>query len=120
MAAQLINQRERLMKPQLSKTLILTLHFVSKQIGTKNFSSEYLFLALHISLYDVGFFLIWLIIYIRQIDRDCEFLESERIMDYSLLIGLHFRDDSTGDKMGLSPFLLRTGNYQYHHKHYHS
>lgn len=30
-------------------------------------------------------------------------------MDYSLLVGLHFRDDSTGDKMGLSPFLLRTG-----------
>ncbi|KAA8538541.1 hypothetical protein F0562_028149 [Nyssa sinensis] len=46
---------------------------------------------------------------IKQIDRDCEFLKAERIMDYSLLIGLHFRDDNTGDKMGLSPFLLRTG-----------
>ncbi|KAL4596360.1 hypothetical protein ACB092_12G159000 [Castanea dentata] len=46
---------------------------------------------------------------IKQIDRDCEFLESERIMDYSLLVGLHFRDDNTCDKMGLSPFLLRTG-----------
>ena len=46
----------------------------------------------------------------RQIDRDCEFLEAERIMDYSLLVGLHFRDNYTGDKMGLSPFLLRTGN----------
>ncbi|CAK9135522.1 unnamed protein product [Ilex paraguariensis] len=46
---------------------------------------------------------------IKQIDRDCEFLEAERIMDYSLLVGLHFRDDNTGDKMGLSPFLLRTG-----------
>ncbi|XP_057974772.1 phosphatidylinositol 4-phosphate 5-kinase 1-like [Malania oleifera] len=46
---------------------------------------------------------------IRQIDRDCEFLEAERIMDYSLLVGLHFRDDNTGDKMGLSPFLLRSG-----------
>lgn len=31
-------------------------------------------------------------------------------MDYSLLVGLHFRDDNTGEKMGLSPFLLRTGN----------
>lgn len=30
-------------------------------------------------------------------------------MDYSLLVGLHFRDDNRGDKMGLSPFLLRTG-----------
>ncbi|XP_052203296.1 phosphatidylinositol 4-phosphate 5-kinase 1-like [Diospyros lotus] len=46
---------------------------------------------------------------IQQIDRDCEFLEGERIMDYSLLVGIHFRDDNTGDKMGLSPFLLRTG-----------
>ncbi|KAL3504088.1 hypothetical protein ACH5RR_033929 [Cinchona calisaya] len=47
---------------------------------------------------------------IKQIDRDCEFLEAERIMDYSLLVGIHFRDDNTGDKIGLSPFLLRTGN----------
>lgn len=46
----------------------------------------------------------------RQINRDCEFLEAERIMDYSLLVGMHFRDDNTGDKMGLSPFLLRNGN----------
>lgn len=29
----------------------------------------------------------------RQIDRDCEFLEAEGIMDYSLLVGLHFCDD---------------------------
>lgn len=27
----------------------------------------------------------------RQIENDCEFLESQRIMDYSLLLGLHFR-----------------------------
>ncbi|CAA3027131.1 phosphatidylinositol 4-phosphate 5-kinase 2 [Olea europaea subsp. europaea] len=47
---------------------------------------------------------------IKQIDRDCEFLEAERIMDYSLLVGLHFRDDSIRDKMGLSPFVMRTGN----------
>ena len=45
----------------------------------------------------------------RQIDRDCEFLEAEKIMDYSLLVGLHFRDDNNYDKMGLSPFLLRSG-----------
>ncbi|XWS23799.1 hypothetical protein CRYUN_Cryun28dG0046500 [Craigia yunnanensis] len=45
----------------------------------------------------------------KQIDQDCEFLEAEGIMDYSLLVGLHFRDDNRGDKMGLSPFLLRTG-----------
>ncbi|KAL5076596.1 hypothetical protein RYX36_015580 [Vicia faba] len=46
---------------------------------------------------------------IKQMERDCEFLEAEGIMDYSLLIGIHFRDDNTYDKMGLSPFLLRTG-----------
>ncbi|RDX70417.1 Phosphatidylinositol 4-phosphate 5-kinase 1, partial [Mucuna pruriens] len=46
---------------------------------------------------------------IKQIERDCEFLEAEGIMDYSLLVGLHFRDDNTYEKMGLSPFLLRTG-----------
>ncbi|KAF6139495.1 hypothetical protein GIB67_005132 [Kingdonia uniflora] len=40
---------------------------------------------------------------IRQIDLDCEFLEAERIMDYSLLVGLHFRDDYSNDKLGLSP-----------------
>ncbi|KAL5558344.1 hypothetical protein UlMin_034555 [Ulmus minor] len=45
----------------------------------------------------------------EQIDRDCEFLEAERIMDYSLLVGLHFRDDNRYDKIGLSPFVLRTG-----------
>ncbi|XP_014492248.1 phosphatidylinositol 4-phosphate 5-kinase 2 [Vigna radiata var. radiata] len=32
-----------------------------------------------------------------QLDRDCEFLEAEGIMDYSFLIGLHFRDDSSVD-----------------------
>ncbi|XP_071703073.1 phosphatidylinositol 4-phosphate 5-kinase 1 [Rutidosis leptorrhynchoides] len=46
---------------------------------------------------------------IKQINRDCEFLEAERIMDYSLLVGMHFRDNNTGDKIGLSPFLLRNG-----------
>ncbi|KAC9722384.1 hypothetical protein E3N88_45343 [Mikania micrantha] len=46
---------------------------------------------------------------IKQINRDCEFLEAERIMDYSLLVGMHFRHDNTGDKMGLSPFYLRNG-----------
>ncbi|KAJ0981530.1 hypothetical protein J5N97_009785 [Dioscorea zingiberensis] len=37
-----------------------------------------------------------------QIDRDCEFLEAERIMDYSLLVGVHFRDDDSASKIGLS------------------
>ncbi|KAJ3672931.1 hypothetical protein LUZ60_006305 [Juncus effusus] len=42
---------------------------------------------------------------IEQIRRDCEFLENEGIMDYSLLIGIHFRDDLTASQMGLSSFI---------------
>ncbi|KAM7256666.1 hypothetical protein ACFE04_012407 [Oxalis oulophora] len=38
----------------------------------------------------------------RQIDRDCEFLEAERIMDYSLLVGVHFCDDFLRDEMASS------------------
>ncbi|KAG5019022.1 hypothetical protein AAZX31_06G104500 [Glycine max] len=53
----------------------------------------------------------WFQDFIKQIERDCEFLEAEGIMDYSLLVGLHFRDDNTYEKMGLSPFLLRTGKW---------
>uniref|UniRef100_A0A803LT01 Phosphatidylinositol 4-phosphate 5-kinase n=2 Tax=Chenopodium quinoa TaxID=63459 RepID=A0A803LT01_CHEQI len=36
----------------------------------------------------------WFQDFCRQVDRDCEFLEQERIMDYSLLVGLHFREAS--------------------------
>ncbi|KAM0821878.1 hypothetical protein ACQ4PT_071886 [Festuca glaucescens] len=38
----------------------------------------------------------------EQLRRDCVFLESEGIMDYSLLVGVHFRDDIPGSKMGVS------------------
>ncbi|KAK9026539.1 hypothetical protein V6N11_039376 [Hibiscus sabdariffa] len=34
-----------------------------------------------------------------QIDRDCEFLEQERTMDYSLLVGLHFREISPNGEL---------------------
>lgn len=37
---------------------------------------------------------------IRQVDRDCEFLETERIMDYSLLVGIHFREISYSRESG--------------------
>ncbi|KAH7297318.1 hypothetical protein KP509_26G065500 [Ceratopteris richardii] len=33
----------------------------------------------------------WQLALLRQIDLDCKFLEHERIMDYSLLLGIHFR-----------------------------
>ncbi|CAA2962973.1 phosphatidylinositol 4-phosphate 5-kinase 6-like [Olea europaea subsp. europaea] len=36
----------------------------------------------------------------RQVDRDCDFLEQERIMDYSLLVGIHFKEIShTGEPL---------------------
>lgn len=34
---------------------------------------------------------VWLVHWYRQIDYDCKFLESRGIMDYSMLLGLHFR-----------------------------
>ncbi|KAJ4845667.1 Phosphatidylinositol 4-phosphate 5-kinase 4 [Turnera subulata] len=41
----------------------------------------------------------WFQEFCRQVDRDCEFLEQERIMDYSLLVGLHFRDVTTDGEL---------------------
>ncbi|KAJ0980932.1 hypothetical protein J5N97_009187 [Dioscorea zingiberensis] len=35
----------------------------------------------------------------RQVDKDTEFLEQERIMDYSLLVGIHFREALPDDMM---------------------
>jgi hypothetical protein len=120
MAARQICLRVRLMKPQPSRTLILILCFASSVIGTKSSSSKFTDCTLHLLL-EICFAQLspsgpcicinMLETLFRQIDRDCEFLEAERIMDYSLLVGLHFRDDNTYDKMGLSPFLLRTGNH---------
>ncbi|XP_062000201.1 phosphatidylinositol 4-phosphate 5-kinase 6-like [Rosa rugosa] len=42
---------------------------------------------------------VWFQEFCRQVDRDCDFLEQERIMDYSLLIGLHFREASCNDPL---------------------
>ncbi|PKA59533.1 Phosphatidylinositol 4-phosphate 5-kinase 1 [Apostasia shenzhenica] len=38
---------------------------------------------------------------IWQIERDCEFLETEGIMDYSLLVGIHFRDNASSTNEGV-------------------
>ncbi|KAA8517981.1 hypothetical protein F0562_015455 [Nyssa sinensis] len=46
----------------------------------------------------------------RQIDRDCEFLEQERIMDYSLLVGLHFRETTSAGELIPSCPLTPTDN----------
>ncbi|KAH9615971.1 hypothetical protein KSS87_020184 [Heliosperma pusillum] len=55
---------------------------------------------------------------LKQVERDCAFLEAERIMDYSLLVGVHFRKDNTVDKMGLSPFVLRGKKASYQNEKY--
>ncbi|KAK6944453.1 MORN motif [Dillenia turbinata] len=40
----------------------------------------------------------WFQEFCRQVDRDCELLEQEGVMDYSLLVGLHFcKTSSTGE-----------------------
>ncbi|KAH6755822.1 Phosphatidylinositol-4-phosphate 5-kinase family protein [Perilla frutescens var. hirtella] len=36
----------------------------------------------------------WFQEFCRQVNRDCDFLEHEKIMDYSLLVGIHFREIS--------------------------
>ncbi|XP_057520202.1 phosphatidylinositol 4-phosphate 5-kinase 6-like [Amaranthus tricolor] len=43
----------------------------------------------------------WFQEFCRQVDRDCDFLEQERIMDYSLLVGLHFQDSGAGPADGI-------------------
>ncbi|XP_042434163.1 phosphatidylinositol 4-phosphate 5-kinase 1-like isoform X1 [Zingiber officinale] len=45
----------------------------------------------------------WYLDLLEQIKRDCEFLEAEGIMDYSLLLGIHFCDDISPSYTGLSP-----------------
>ncbi|XP_047159516.1 phosphatidylinositol 4-phosphate 5-kinase 6-like isoform X3 [Vigna umbellata] len=37
----------------------------------------------------------WFQEFCRQVDRDCDFLEQERIMDYSMLVGLHFKETTS-------------------------
>ncbi|KAI4994122.1 hypothetical protein ZWY2020_029170 [Hordeum vulgare] len=43
----------------------------------------------------------------RQVDKDCDFLEQENIMDYSLLVGSFDSDSSRGSSPHLSPHLSR-------------
>ena len=43
-----------------------------------------------------------------QVDKDCDFLEQERIMDYSMLVGLHFRE--TSQQESVTPNGHQSGN----------
>ncbi|CAN6719024.1 hypothetical protein ACFX13_014765 [Malus domestica] len=54
----------------------------------------------------------WFQDFCRQIDRDCEFLEQERIMDYSLLVGLHFRNISAAGDLIPSGAHTPTGDQE--------
>ena len=95
MAAQLINPRQKLMPQQLSRTLTLISSFDCRRLGSKSFAGKFLFNSLFPCLREVIYvytwfsFLSWSVASHRQVDRDCDLLEHERIMDYSLLVGLH-------------------------------
>ncbi|GJX76015.1 phosphatidylinositol 4-phosphate 5-kinase 6-like protein [Tanacetum coccineum] len=55
----------------------------------------------------------WFQEFSRQVDRDCQFLEQERIMDYSLLVGISVREsnqDLSADEGDLSGPGTPTGN----------
>lgn len=96
------------MRLQPSRTSTWILCFACSGLGTKN-SWGSSASSLCIQIYVYMWFTKWIYntdhgLHFRQIDRDCEFLEAERIMDYSLLVGLHFRDDLSADKMGMPLF----------------
>ncbi|KAE8709773.1 Phosphatidylinositol 4-phosphate 5-kinase 4 [Hibiscus syriacus] len=44
---------------------------------------------------------LWFQEFCRQVDQDCDFLEQERTMDYSLLIGFHFREVYSSSATGV-------------------
>ncbi|KAL3814745.1 hypothetical protein ACJIZ3_016013 [Penstemon smallii] len=55
----------------------------------------------------------WYQEFCRQVDQDSDFLEQERIMDYSLLVGIHFREISeSGEPLNTESSLskVRTPN----------
>jgi len=69
-----------------------------------DFANSFISLGFHFCFLNLELVLTFMCcLLLRQVDRDCEFLEAEGIMDYSLLIGLHFRDDCSVDEMKSSP-----------------
>ena len=76
------------------KDLTLISSFNWKRLGSNSFASKFLFNSFFpclqvIYVYTWFSFLSWSVASHRQVDRDCDLLEHERIMDYSLLVGLH-------------------------------
>ncbi|KAI3800729.1 hypothetical protein L1987_28823 [Smallanthus sonchifolius] len=57
----------------------------------------------------------WFQEFFRQVNRDCDFLEQERIMDYSLLVGISVQEcnqDLSADEGGLSGSCIPIGNIE--------
>lgn len=117
MVVLLTRLRRRSMRLPLWRTSTSILCSACNAFGIKTFSGnsnsriKYYFLFLHSRFIILGFFLVGnvgvpccLHMPFRQIECDCEFLEAERIMDYSLLVGVHFCDDVPPEKIGMSPF----------------
>ena len=48
-------------------------------------------------------------LFCRQVDRDCDFLEQERIMDYSMLVGLHFKETTSAGTVAPTRISLAGG-----------
>ncbi|KAG8501845.1 hypothetical protein CXB51_004107 [Gossypium anomalum] len=70
------------------KDLDLNYLFRLEKRGSKSFAG--IFISCNLYYLDSGVNVTY-----GQVDRDCDLLEQERIMDYSLLVGFHFREVPT-------------------------
>ena len=96
MVAQLINLRQKSIQQPPLRTLISIIYSGCRKFGSKSSTGWFLFWFSPILMfYFLFLFVSWNVPSCRQVDRDCDFLEQERIMDYSLLVGLHFREASS-------------------------
>lgn len=125
LVARQISLRQRLAKLLFLKISTLILYFYFRNRGSKSFAGDIKFLIhqliqLQIQTCFANFCFLWnhakhmkhvFVLLYRQIDKDCELLEQEGIMDYSLLLGIHFKNISQdGDVIPLVS-LTPTGNF---------
>lgn len=81
-----------------SKLYLLHIRLIFKLLGSMCLKTKHKNFILHINYYVLKYIVLiissiffYLLLYCRQISIDCTFLESQQIIDYSLLLGLHFR-----------------------------